>query len=811
MSAILQDFRYALRMLRKNLGLTMVVVLSLAVGIGANSAIFSVVDALLLRPLPYPQPERLANIWLHSPGIGIYRDWPSPGEYLDIRDQNHSFEEMAIAELHKMTVTGRDQPERIGVMDTSSLLLHMLGAKPLLGRLLLAEEDQPGKPPVTILSYRLWRRLGADPRIIGNSISLDGLPRTVVGVLRPEFQLNAEVMPAEVKFGTFLSLPIGLDPRDDEDYNVLVRLKPGVSLAQAQADVDVIASRIREKDHRDRTFGMSVVGLQEQVVGDVRRTLLVMLGSVALVLLIACANVANLLLARAAARRKEIAIRVALGVGGARIVRQLLTESLLLAMIGGAAGLVIAQAALEIVRRMNPGNIPRLEEIGISGAVLAFTFAISIATGIVFGIAPAWRAWKVDLNTSLKAGGRGSVSDGGLGLRGNQLRGLLVISELALSLMLLIGAGLLFRTLVRLQSVPPGFDAGHVLSLKVSVNGPHNREEIAAVYKKIDRFHREIDDRIGHLPGVKAAGLISALPLTGTVGWGKINVEGYNPRPGEEFQTDFRAASPGYFQTMGIPLLKGRFFSDRDTSESPQVALIDERFAARFWPNGDPIGMHLWDVPAKLTTIVGVVGTVKQDGLAIEGKPAMYIPDRQDDWNDAYLVARTAGDPTALTAAVIREIHASDPSAVVYDVRTMQDRLHDSLARQRFSAYMLGAFAAFAMLLAAVGVFGVMSYLVSRSTHDIGVRVALGARPTDILGLVVRHGMELALLGIAAGLIGAMALTRAMASLLFGVTATDVVTFASVAAILGVVAFAATLIPALRAIRVDPMVALREE
>jgi predicted permease len=612
MSPILQDLRYALRTLRKNLGLSIVVVLSLAVGIGANSAIFSVVDALLLRPLPYPQPERLANIWLHSPGIGIYRDWPSPGEYLDIQNENHSFEEMAIAELHQMTVTGRDHPERIGVMDTSSTVFHLLGAKPLLGRLLLAEEDKPGKPPVVILSYRLWRRLGADPRIIGKSISLDGLQRTVAGVLGPEFELNAEIMPAEMQFGTaeaFLPLPISLDRpnlRDDENYNVLARLKPGVSLAQAQADVDVIASRIREKDHRDWTFGMSVVGLQEQVVGDVRRALLVMLGSVALVLLIACANVANLLLARAAARQKEIAIRIALGVGGARIVRQLLTESLLLAMMGGGAGLAIARFGLYMVKTMNPGNIPRLEDIGINGAVLAFTLGISIATGIVFGIAPAWRARNVDLNTSLKAGGRSGASDGGLRLRRNRLRGLLVVSELALSLMLLTGAGLLVRTLARLQAVPPGFDAEHVLSLKVSANGPHNREEIAAVAKKIDQFHREIGERIGRLPGVKAEGLISALPLTGTVGWGKINVEGYNPRPGEEFQTDFRGASPRYFEAMGIPLLKGRFFSDRDTGDSPQVAIIDERFAARFWPNGDPIGKHLWDNPKKLTTIVGV-------------------------------------------------------------------------------------------------------------------------------------------------------------------------------------------------------------
>lgn len=818
MSTMLQDFRYALRALRKNSSLSAVVVLSLAVGIGANTAIFSVVDALLLRPLPYPQPEKLANIWLHTPALKIFRDWPSPGEYLDLQNENHSFEEMAIAQLNKVTLTGLDQPERIDVMETSSSLLHMLGAKPLLGRLLLAEEDKPGQPSVVILSHRLWTRaFAADPRIVGKIVTLAGVPHTVAGVLKPAFQVSAETMPAEMKFGTADAfLPFPIDPgrpnlRDDENYNVLVRLKPGVTLKQAQANVDVIAGRIREKDHRDRTFGMSIVGLEEQVVGDVRRPLLVMLGSVTLVLLVACANVANLLLARADARRKEIAIRAALGAGGARIVRQLLTESLLLAILGGAAGLAVAQAALYLVRTVNPGNIPRLDEIGIDGAVLAFTFAISLATGIAFGIAPALQSRKLDLITALNSSGR-APDDGGLGLRRNWLRGLLVISELALSLILLTGAGLLVRSFVRLEGVPPGFATDNILSMKVAVNGPQKREDIAAAAKALARFHREIGERIGHLPSVTSQGLISALPLTGTVGWGQINVEGYSPPPGEEFQTDFRAVTPGYFSSMSIPLVKGRFFTDRDMTGSQQVAIVDQTFAARFWPNGDAIGKHLWDaVPEKSMTIVGVVGAVRQDGLAIQGKPAMYIATSPDEWDDMYLVVRASSDPAGLANAIVREIRLVDSNAVVYDVRTMQDRLRDSLARQRFSAVVLGAFASVAVLLAAIGVYGVMSYLVSRSTHAIGVRIALGAQAPDILGMVIRHGMELVAIGIAVGSIGALTLTRSMASLLFGITPTDAITFSSVALILTAAALAATLIPALRAMRVNPMVALREE
>ena len=809
----LQDLRYALRMLRNNAGVTLVMAASLAIGIGANSAIFSVVDALLLRPLPYPQPDRLAAVWLHSPGIGILRDWPSPGQYLDIRNENHSFELMALAQSRSVTLTGREQPERIDGMRTQSSLLGMLGAKPLLGRLLLPEEDQPGKPAVAILTERVWKRLfSSDPAIVGKSITLNGNPFTVAGVMQRGFMLNAEVMPSEGpmdKVDVFVPLPLGADAaknRGDENYNILVRLKPGVSVQQAQADIDAIAGRIREKDKRDRTFGMHVVGLQDQVVGDVRRALLVLVGSVALVLLIACANVANLLLTRAAGREKEVAIRTALGAGWQRLVRQLLTESILLAGLGGAAGLVIAEISIYVVRSMNPGNIPRLDDIGINGTVVAFTFGVSLLTGILFGLAPVWRALKVDLNTSLKAGGRSGQSDGGLHLKRHRLRGLLVVSELALSLMLVIGAGLVVRSFVRLQRVPPGFTAGQVLTMQVAANGAKYRQAKAGT-----QFYQEIESRIARLPGVKSEGVVSVLPLTGSVGWGGINVEGYTPPPGQELQVDIRVASTDYFRAMEIPLVKGRYFSEHDTADMPPVVVIEEKFAQRFWPRGDAIGKHLWFDPKKPFTIVGVVGTVKQYGLEVDGKIATYFPRQQQPVNGMFLAVRASSDPAALSGAVVHEIHAVDPDVAVYGIRTMQDRLYDSLARQRFASTLLGAFAAFALLLAAVGIYGVMSYLVTQSTHDIGLRVALGAQPGNILGLVVRQGMELAAIGILAGLAGAAALTRVMASLLFGVSATDAVTFGAVAVLLAVVAFAATVIPAHRATRVDPIVALREE
>lgn len=809
MHPLLQDFQYAVRMLRKTPGLTTVIILSLAIGIGANSAIFSVVDALLLRPLPYPQPERLAAIWLHSPGLGIFRDWPSPGQFDDIRKESHSFDEVSISQLRSFTLTGFDQPRRIDGMRTSSNLLRMLGARPFLGRLLLPQDDQPGKSPVAVLSYAIWQRIfSSDPGIVGRNILLNGNSFQVAGVLRPEFRLDTEVTPSEGpmdKVDVFLSLPLSgdfLGRRGDENYNLIARLKSAVTVTQAQADIDIIASRIREKDKRDRTFGMTVTGLLDQVVGDVRRALLVLLGSVALVLLSACVNVANILLTRSAAREREVAIRTALGARWQRLVRQLLTESVLLAALGGAAGLLLARGSLYLVRAINPGNIPRLEEVGISGAVLAFTFGVSLVTGILFGLAPALRVIQVEINTSLKSGGRSGQTGGGLHVSRHRLRGLLVISELALSLMLLIGAGLLLRSFVRLQNVPPGFTPDGVLSMQVIVSGPKYRENGA-----LDRFYNEVTDGAAHLPGVTATGTVDPLPLTGSVSWGHINVEGYHPAPGQELQVDLRAASPDYFHTMQIPLQKGRLFSTHDSQTDPQVVIVDDRFAARFWPNENPIGKHVWfDKPEKPITVVGVVGTVKQYGLNDAGKIAAYFPG-----NGSFLVARSNSNPAALTGAITREIRAIDPNAVVYNIHTMQDRVYDSLARQRFAAVMLGAFAIFALILAAVGVYGVMSYLVSQGTHDIGIRVALGAQHASIIGMIVRQGMVLATIGTVVGLIGAALITRVMTSLLFGISATDATTFAAVAFCLALIAAAASYLPAMRATKIDPISALREE
>ena len=820
MQQLLRDFQYALRTLRKNAGLTAVIVLSLAIGIGANTAIFSVVDALLLRPLPYPDPDRLAVLWLRSPAINVPQDWPSPGQYIDVRTQNHSFQEISISQGRQGTLLGFDQPERVDLLHTSSALFRLLGARPLLGRVLTPEEDAPGKPPVAILSYATWQRLfHGDPRILGRSLTLVGARRigtgedrnqfTVAGVLRPDFLLNHEVMPTVGsidKADIILPLPFGpeaVNRRGDENYNLMARLKPGVTMRQAHADVALIAARIREKDKRDKSFTIDVVPLLEQVVGNVRRAVLVLLGSVALVLLIACANVANLLLSRATARQKEVAIRTALGARWTGLVRQLLTESVLLGLAGGAAGLLIAEWSLYVVRTVNPGNIPRLEAIRLDGGVLAFTFAVSILTGVVFGLAPALRAAKVDLNTSLKTGGRNTQGEGGFSTSRHRLRSLLVVSELAFSLVLLIGAGLLIRSFVNLQSVSPGFRPDHVISMRLgnSARRFHNDAEANVHYGKIRA-------KVVAIPGVTSTDFVGTLPFTTAVSWGHVDVEGFTPQPGQELTVDIRSAGADYFRTMDIPLQRGRFFTREDVDASPlRSALIDEAFARRFWPRQDPIGKQVWFDPKQKLNIVGVVGTVKQYGLDVEGRIVVYVPSGAD----SFLVARTAGDPSAAVAAMVRAVHDVDPSMSTNDIRTMENRMYDSMARQRFSTLMLGAFAVFALILAAVGVYGAISYLVVRSTHDIGVRIALGAQRGNIVGLVVRQGMTLAGAGIGIGVIGALLLTRLMSSLLFGVSATDAATFAGIPVVLAVVAFAASYIPARRATMVDPMLALRDE
>jgi len=815
----LQDVRYALRTLRRSAGLTAVIVGSLAIGIGANSAIFSVVNALLLKPLPYPEPDRLAVLWLRSPGINIPQDWPSPGQYIDVRTENRSFDEISISQGRAGTLLGLSEALRVEGLATSSNLFHLLGAKALYGRLLRAEEDAPGQAPVVVLSHAFWTRtFGADPAVVGRTIQLNGFGPgggdaknefQVVGVLSRDFLMNDEIMPTVSsirQMDVFVALPFGADAvkrRGDENYNLMARLKPGVTMAQAHDDVAAIAGRIRDKDKRDRTFTIDTVSLVESVVGSVRRAVLVLLGSVALVLLIACANVANLLLTRASGRQKEIAVRTALGARWTRLVRQLLTESLMLGLLGGAAGLGVAFLALRIVRAINPGNIPRIEAIALDGTVLAFTFGVSIVTGMLFGLAPAVRAARVDLNTSLKAGGRNAQGDGGFGSSRRRLRSLLVVAEVAISLMLLVGAGLLIRSFARLQQVPPGFEPGGVVSLRVggSARQFKDRDERIAHYK-------EIHDALSAVPGIDARGAVTALPFTSSVGWGSISVEGWTPQPGQELQVDRRSATTDYFKTMRIPVIQGRAFADADLAPTAEpVCLIDQKFAQRFWPAGDAIGKHLWNDPKQKMTIVGVVGTVKQYGLDIDGRIVVYQP---GVWG-GYQVARTSGDPGLIAKELTRKIHEMDPTITVYDVQTMDGRMSSSLARQRFSTLMLSAFALFALVLAVVGVYGVMSHLVAQGAHDIGVRMALGAERSRILMMVLRQGLELTVAGSVVGLIGAAALTRVMASLLFGVSATDLATFSAVPLLLVATAMIASYIPALRATRVDPVVALRDE
>ncbi|MGB7621611.1 MAG: ABC transporter permease [Terriglobia bacterium] len=817
MSQLVQDLRYALRTLRKGSGTALIITLSLAIGIGANTAMFSVINALLLRPLGYPDQDRLAVLWLRSPGIGIAQDWPSPGQFNDLQTQNKAFDELALAIGRTATLTGLTQPERLQAVRTTSTLLDMLGAKAMIGRSLLPQEDKPGQPNSAVLSYALWTRLfGSDRQVVGRSLVIDGKLHTVVGVLEPSFELNHEVLQTIgglEKAEIFLPLPLSagmLNDYDDENYNVLARLKPGVSLSQAQASVDIVANYIRETRHRDRTFTISVVPVLEQVVGNVRLTVLVLFGSVFLVLLIASANVANLLLLRAMGRQKEIALRTALGASRHRLIRQLLTESVVFGLLGGAGGLVVASFGLTAIRAFNPGNIPRVGQIGIDSRVLLFTLSVSLLTSLLFGLAPALQALKIDLNDALKSGGRSSQSGGGFDVKRHKLRSLLVAGELALSLMLLVGAGLLIRSFVRLLEVPPGFSPDHVISMRISLTDPQYQDVSAKT-----RFAEDVQGKIKSLPGVNVQGVISALPLTSAAFWGTVTVEGYVPPANEpEIQADVRGISPDYFRVMKIPLIKGRVFTDSDTKDGQPVILVDDKTAQRIWPHEDPIGKRIRPDDGPGTpyyTIVGVVGTVKQYGLDSSGRVTLYFPYKQRSTTSLYVVARTAPDPAAMSGALIGAIHSVDPNIAVYDIAAMDERLQHSLARQRFSMALLGSFAAFALVLAAIGFYGVLSDVVTQGTRDIAVRIMLGAQRGNILSLVLQHGFYLTGGGILAGLLGALIMGRVMQSLLFGIGATDAVTLLLVAIFLIVVGLVASYLPARRAIRVDPMVALRSE
>jgi predicted permease len=817
MNTFWQDLRYGARVLTKKPGFTIIAVITLGLGIGANTAIFSLVNGLLLRPLPYRDSERLAIIWTHSPGANVLQDWPSPGQYSAIRSKSTVFEELAIAQGYNMILTGLGAPERLGVVRSSSAVLSLLDVQPEFGRAFLPEEDSTGTTPAIMLTHAFWQQhFGGDRGVLGQALTLNGSSYTIVGVLPASFSLSFEVMPTvgSVQQPDLL-VALQFDPKDwsaqgDENYNVLARLKPGATIAQAQSELDV-ATRTLEEQFPDsyppgRRFSISVRPLLEQVVGDVRPALLILLGAVGCVLLIACANVANLLLARAAEREKEIAIRTALGAGRWRVVRQLLTESVLLAGAGGALGLTIAVWSLSALRWLNPGNIPRLQDIGVDGRVMAFTFAVVVLTGILFGLAPALRNSQVNLNHMLKEGGRSLVGSGN-----HRLRNLLVIAEMALSLILLVGAGLLIRSFMRVQQVAPGFTANNVLSMRMSLSGPEYKDQAKRL-----AFYQQLSEQIRKLPGVESVGGASILPLSGSIGWGSIAIEGYDPTSGQSaIQADFRIASVGYFETMKVPQISGRFFVEHDTKDSLKVAIIDQNMASTYWPGSDPIGKRLKTGSATSDspwlTVVGVVANVKQYALDSDSRVALYVPHQQAAAGTLFVTVRTTTNPLSLAAAVTREARSMDPNVPVYDVKTMDQRVAESLARRRFAMLALGLFAAVAVILAAVGIYGVMSYTVTQRTREIGIRVALGAPAGKVTRLVIRQGMLTAGIGVGIGLAGALALTRVMSSLLFGVGATDLVTFAVVAVVVTGVALAACFVPARRAAKVDPMIALRYE
>ena len=795
----------------------------MALGIGANTAIFSVARALLLKPLPYANAERLVILWNTSPGIGITEDWFSTAQYLDIKTSTTAFESLAIAIGGNENLTGQGEPARVGVIRVSSNLLPMLGTRALHGRLFEAADDVPGREGVAVLGHGTWvRRFGADPAVVGRAITLNGTPYTVAGVLPAGFSLPREVLPtlggaedAEI----LLPLPLGSEDatvRRGEDYNLLATLKPGVSVADAQAQMNVLTARLRKEfpDFYPVNGGLTftVVPLHDYVVGDVRQALLVLVGGVGIVLLVAGVNVANLLLTRALGRQRELAVRAAIGASRWRLAKLLLGESVMLSLMGGALGLVLARWSLDGIRLLGAGSVPRLQEISIDWGVLAFTAAVSIATGIIFGLVPVWRVNHVAVHDALKDAARGSGAGAGWN-RGQHLRRALVVAEVALSVMLVIGAGLLVRSFHRLQQVPPGFNPDNVLTLELTMTGQKYADQTAV----LDTY-REIWSRVGALPGVTAVGGVSALPLSQMMAWGPITVEGRVPQPGEAFiNVDQRVVSVDYFKTMEIPLVRGRLLGEQDIRSAPRAIVIDQRMAEQLWPGRDPIGQRVrrggFDAnsTAPWMTVVGVVGRIKQDALDADSRMAMYLPHLQFPTRALNLVVRTTQAPEAMADAVRQQIRALDPDLPVYRVKSMEARVAASLAERRFSMLLLGLFALLALGLAMLGVYGVMAYFVAQGARELGIRMALGASPRAILGLVVGQGAGVAALGLVLGLAGAMTLGRFVEALLFGVGTRDPMTFVAMPLVLALVALVACYIPARRATRIDPTVALRSE
>jgi len=822
MFILVRDLRYALRALAKSPGFAMAAILSLAIGIGANTAIFSIMSALLLRPLPYQDSDRLVILWNTSPGLGITHDWFSTAQYFDIKNNHHGFEQVAIAFGGSYNLTGNGDPERVGVTRVSHELLPMLGAKTYLGRLFTAEDDQNGSPQIAILTYGMWaRRYGSDPKMVGRQITINSHPYQVVGVLPRTFNLPHEVLPTlESTNQNEILIPMRFGPnpseeRGHEDYNIVGKLRPGVSLEQARAEMDTITARLRQAHPEvyppNGKLTFIILPLLEQVVGNVRHTLWLLLAAVGCVLLIACANVANLMLSRALARQREIAVRTAVGATATRIIRQLLTESVLLAVCGGGLGVILALISVHWTRVLGPRSVPRLADVSIRGDALLFTLLISVASGILFGLAPALRVASVNLLSTLKDSERGSAGTSAMWGRGNNLRRLLVIGELAISVVVLIVAGLLLRSFAQLQQVAPGFNPSNVLTLELTMLGDKYKDP-----QVLRASFHELWQRLERLPGVVSAGGISSLPLSESYAWGPINVEGHVLPPGEKFvNADERIVSGHYFESMQIPLLKGRLFNDQDTADKPRVLVVDDNMAQQLWPNEDPLGkrVSISDLAAtpEWATVIGVVGRVKQYALDTDSRIALYMPEDQYIGRAMNIALRTNTDPASMASAVNHELHDLDPDLPTYRVVTMDQRIAESLSRRRFTTILLALFAGLALALATVGIYGVMAYLVSQGTRELGIRMALGATQPAILRMVIRQGLLLALCGVGIGLIAAVAFGRLVSGLLFGVRATDPVTFGAIAILLTAVALLASYIPARRAARIDPMISLRCE
>jgi len=795
----MQNLRYALRTLAKSPGFALTAILTLAVGIGASTAIFTTVDAVLLHTLPYPNAAQLVLVTKNMPQFELFKSDASALDFTDYRARSRSFSHMAALQTNSVNLTGDAEPVRVFGLRVSASLFPMLGVQPIVGRVFRREEEQPGKDRVAILGDGLWKsRFGADPHITGKQIEIDAQRFTVIGVVEPVLQFIEQAQ----LYVPLAFTPAELDPnaRGHQNTDVVARLKPGVTLDQARAEMKLVAARMTRDDLEwyPPDWNIELDPLAGQVAGELRTPLLVLLGAVGMVLLIGCVNVANLLLARATARQKEIGLRIALGAGRARIVRQLLTESLLLAAISGAAGLAIGVWVLELFVRFGSPQLLRWQTVRINGSAVLFAVAMAVLTSLVFGLAPALSA------SQLRPAHRSRSS--------NRLRSLLVVSEVALSVMLLVGAGLLLRSYARLWQTNPGFAPDHLLTARISLPPLQYRDPAL-----VRAFYSELLAGIKALPGVVSASAIDGLPFGAGAGGGDFKIAGH-PWPTSQAVPDVqkRIAMPGYFQTMGIPLKQGRLFTERDNTGARRVALVDETFAKSFFPKGDAIGQFLIDArvsqtPGDISQIVGIVGGVKDRNLMNNPRPVIYHPALQAPRPFMNLAVRTAGDPLALVSAIQQRVRDLDRNLPVYKIATMEQNLSDSLMRRRFSMLLLAVLAGFALCPAAVGVYSVISYSVGQRTREIGIRMALGAQPGSVNKLILRQGLRPVVAGLAAGLLASLVAMRALASLLYGVTASDPPTLLAVSGVLLAISALASATPARRAARVDPMAALRHE